>query len=518
MPETLRELTDWAVGVFHDRRSPDAVYGRPAVPVCVCCMGEGTHAGIAQTLQAVWGPNAGQAAFLRLKPGADGRPETSGPDGAPVAFGACLDRMLRAENNVDARVVYLNFVLNTRGLDADALSLHFALPRKLLAPYEGHVSFRTLLFLLLDESFSHIGQASCATGFVRRLESGDGSPEEKGLYDVVYVLSNKLYNNALLPGDNVHDRLMGDIIVLGCNRDDERRGRSDLLFAGGNAGGRHVALKTAAFATAEKPAREIVSVCLHELIPTVTEILSRSSPLGPADVTRRLGVNDHGLPLITSFFKKQVLPLLPGEEQLAFLPRTEELQQFLERYRPAVYKDDTLLGQFSRGTAKAWDLFRDRYFTGAVQKTIGDPAVMRAFEEDFRRLAERAFCFTELLSALPEPNAGGLLQNCRAVPNLRRCETFFAAVRNAAVHQCLACLYDRLLPVCDQALRDICGDAARTEQELQGLAAQANPSVLPDDGLTRHISAFYRRLVRDDTMTDSDHVKKAFAHVSMTRA
>ncbi len=253
---------------------------------------------------------------------------------------------------------------------------------------------RKTLFFMLDQNPGRKREYS-AENFLKDIWSEYRKQTEEintgNSFGTVYLLGNYLTSGSILGKNKIWQnyRLAADIILLSGSRDSEGRYTSKLYNG----------IKTAAYALVTKPTDEIAAVSLQTLLREMYEQQRQEafSELSDQEIQKRLGITDTQFDLAEQIFQEKILPYLPLQEHLLYLPfRSERELQKLQKMEPisAEAADQCTMG--------AWTLLVQRKYLRLVEEFWEKEEEVSRVRERIQDLLHQAFSIFELESLLPK--------------------------------------------------------------------------------------------------------------------
>lgn len=377
--EKLRQTNGEGAGAFSGTG--------PKYPMVVVYLGEASakvHGKVSSMLNRIWPPYKKELYFLGVRQ--DKSMFQLSVEGTAKAY---------AEENMQADINYL-FGTSTHFASRDRMSVYFILETTDISTEEELHKWneimkwtieqikvegqQPMLFVLLNEDFEHIKEAKLIRNEIgEHVYGGKASLAA----DSVFLISNRRNDNAIISDWYQCSRILTDLIVLSNGFDGTI---TQQLYS--------ASVKTAGYSLVEKPSEEIAQVVVTSLIQHLNQYRKKtdaSEILEDGQLAQKLGITREGsIALLDEYCERELLALLPTEEQLQVFPRnTDEDLMAVSQMSES---------NFNKLTMNAWDAYLEKIIEKS-EKMISEGAKQKeVWKKEYSSQLEQCFSADELIT------------------------------------------------------------------------------------------------------------------------
>lgn len=359
----------------------------PKYPMAVVYLGEASakvHGKVSSMLNRIWPPYKKELYFLGVRQ--DKSMFRPSAEGTVKAY---------AEENMKADINYL-FGTSTHFASRDRMSVYFILETTDISTGEELQKWneimkwtmeqikvegqQPMLFVLLNEDFEHIKEAKLIRNEIgEHVYGGKASLAA----DSVFLISNRRNDNAIISDWYQCSRILTDLIVLSNGFDGTI---TQQLYS--------ASVKTAGYSLVEKPSEEIAQVVVTSLIQHLNQYRKKtdaSEILEDGQLAEKLGITREGsITLLDEYCERELLALLPTEEQLEVFPRnTDEDLMAVSQMSESDFNDLTM---------NAWDAYLEKIIEKS-EKMISEGAKQKeVWKKEYNSQLEQCFSADELIT------------------------------------------------------------------------------------------------------------------------
>lgn len=377
--EKLRQTNGEGVGAFSGTG--------PKYPMAVVYLGEASakvHGKVSSMLNRIWPPYKKELYFLGVRQ--DKSMFQPSAEGTAEAY---------AEKNVQTDINYL-FGTSTHFASRDRMSVYFILETTDISTGEELQKWneimkwtmeqikvegqQPMLIILLNEDFEHIKEAKLIRNEIGEHVYGESAHMAA---DSVFLISNRRNDNAIISDWYQCSRILTDLIVLSNGFDGTI---TQQLYSAG--------VKTAGYSLVEKPSEEIAQVVVTSLIQHLNQYRKKtdaSEILEDGQLAEKLGITREGsIALLDDYCERELLALLPTEEQLEVFPRnTDEDLMAVSQMSESDFNDLTM---------NAWDAYLEKIIEKS-EKMISEGAKQKeVWKKEYGSQLEQCFSADERIT------------------------------------------------------------------------------------------------------------------------
>lgn len=377
--EKLRQTNGEGAGTFSGTG--------PKYPMAVVYLGEASakvHGKVSSMLNRIWPPYKKELYYLGVRQ--DSSMFHISTDGKITSY---EDSKLQADINYlfgtsthfssrDRMMVY--FVLETTGISkGEEIQTWNDIMGWTMEQIkvEGQIP---LLMVLLNEDFEHADEAKIVRNEIGEAVYGSSKAMTA---DSVYLISNRRNDNTIISDWYQCSRILADLIVLSNSFEGDI---TKQLYSKD--------VKTAGYALVEKPVDDIAQVVVSSIIQHLNQYRKKtdaSEILNKENLPEKLGISREGsIIILDDYCEKELLMLLPTEEQLEYFPRnTDEdlmaVHQLSER-------------EFNALTMNAWDAYLEKIIETAEKMIQEGTRQKEEWKKIYRLQLGQYFSADELIT------------------------------------------------------------------------------------------------------------------------
>lgn len=346
-----------------------AVENMPNVPLMMLYMGEracDARNDITSTLRQVWRKRADAALQMTVK---DRGFYRCSEDGEQELFSEkdfqheVDDLYAREENFNNMNNLFLIMIFDTRDYEnVESFGKSYESVEE-IRKCAGWQYCLSMSIIFLDESAAGSELSREIRQYLRKQLDYKTNP-----YQSVFLISNRLYNGALLVGERKKENydLAGTVILLANSCSKNYKPPAALLFPSGN----DVYYLTAAFSRVRRPNRKICEIILNRVLQWSDSCLGDAAGLSLEELCARLEISGNSAKEITEFYKREIRPVLPQKEDLEYLPRASKNVEQLCAKPYQVFEQETM---------GCGEIFYQQQFVPCIKEAI------KKFGEEFRK-------------------------------------------------------------------------------------------------------------------------------------
>lgn len=470
MEELLENLTEQLDNKF---RTVGAMGNMPRIPMMVLYAGEHAYqakAEISNILRQVWRKRADGIAHLRMEKGEfvkESRQSGKLKSMSVHEFQQEIDSLYDQENcfrNMNDFFVCMLF--NARDY-TDLQSFQYAYEKVMeVQSYSGFPYCFTMSMVLLDESASGNMLSVEIKRYLRIVLE-----EKKTMYRSTVVLSNRLYNGALLRGKSIQTNyeLAGNILLLANSTGTDYSAPISIIFPAENG----AYYLTAAYSRIYRPNRKICEIILHKVLEWLEDYQTEGNKLSIDQICQRLEITGGKAKYISDYFKTNVLINLPPAEILEYFPRKSKEMEVLGKKSFRFFDQETF------GAA---DVFYKNEFLPQVELAT------KKFEDEFQKYLLKRIKVGEAASSLSDSMVQKILEqfNLEEIPE--EMEAYLYLVRRAE-----ADFLKSVLPMCEKQLQELRDKSKNDIQRLSDLIQEFQEGFFIDSE-DANIKRYYERV------------------------